>query len=379
MRILVVNYEYPPLGGGGGVVSKALVGALAPRHDVVVLTSRSLDLPAESFEQGARILRVPMPGRRDPQRARVPWLAMFPYAARPTAARLLRRWKPDVVHTFFAVPSGPAGTWIARRARVPHVLTLAGADVHDPTRRASPDRFRPVGAVVRRVARRSDVVVAVSRDLAERAGPITGRDDILTVPNTIEETPLPPPDRAGLGWSREMVLVTTARLVKRKGYDTLLAALPSVDASVRLEIVGDGPERTALETLARGLPHPVVFAGAVSAAERDLRLVSADAFVLTSLHEAFGLVILEAMRAGLPVISTDCGGPRDLVRDGETGFLVPVGDEITLAERISRLAKDPALRSRMGAAGKQAAADLTPAKIAARYEEIYERARAARR
>lgn len=380
MRILVVNYEYPPLGGGGGVVSKALVGALAPGHDVVVLTSRSMGLPGESFEDGARILRAPMPGRRDPNRARAPWLAMFPYAVRPTASRLLRRWKPDVVHTFFAVPSGPAGAWIARRAGAPHVLTLAGADVFDPTRRASPERFRPMASAVRRVARRADVVTAVSTDLLERAVALTGRPDILLVPNTIVEAPAAARDRARFGWAdAEVVLVTVGRLVKRKALDTLLRATRAVPGRVRLVVIGDGPERPALEKLAAELPHRVEFTGSVPSEERDARLASADVFVLTSLHEAFGLVLLEAMRAGLAVVASDCGGPRDVVSDSETGFLVPVGDEGMLAGRLAKLAADRSLRERMGTAGRAAAQRFAPARIAERYVEVYERASAARR
>lgn len=374
VRILIVNYEYPPLGGGGGVLSRMLVAELGRAHDVVVLTSRGLDLPRESFDDGARVIRAPVPGRSDPNKASMASLLAFPVAARRAAARSLGRWRPDVVHTFFAVPSGPAGAALARRRRAPHVLTVIGADIYDPTRRLSPDRFRPLGATVGRVVRGAEAVAAISSDIASRATALTGREGIAVIPCAAEETPLPRPDRTALGWGRsEVVVVSTARLVARKGYDVLIRAAALAPENVRLVIVGDGPQRAALETLAAETGRRVELTGSLSAAERDLRLVSADAFALASHHEGFGIAILEAMRAGIPVVATDAGGPPDFVGDG--GFLVPPGDDAELADRLTRLAKDPALRERMGAAARARAADFTPPRMATRYLSLYDEAR----
>ncbi|MBI4729500.1 MAG: glycosyltransferase family 4 protein [Acidobacteria bacterium] len=377
MRILLVNYEYPPLGGGGGVLTRTLARALAADHDVVVLTSRPHGLPAEAFEDGARILRVPILARRDPNRATLASLASYPPAARARAARLLRTWTPGVVHSFFAIPSAPAGAWAARRAGAPHALTLIAGDLHDPTRRLSPDRFPPMGALVRRIVTRADAAVAISTDVARRAREITGREDIEVVPCAIDEVPLPARDRAALGWAEgEIVVVTVARLIRRKGLDTLVRA--AARTGVRLEIVGDGPERDELERLARETGARAVFAGPLPAAERDRRLVSADLFALSSQHEGFGLAILEAMRAGLPVIATSAGGPADFVEEAASGHLVAPGDEAALADRIARLAADPAARRRMGEAARAAAARFSPTAMAARYLEVYERARGRR-
>src|SRR5207245_1930457 len=157
---------------------------------------------------GAHIVRVPVLGRRDLARASLPSLLSFLPAARRAGARLLDgSAPPGVVHSFFAVPSGPAGAWLARRAGAPHTLTLTGGDVYDPSRSLSPDRFPLLRRAVSRVVRDADAVTAVSRDIARRAERLTGRADIEVVPNVVEPPVLPEPDRGALGWAREEFVV----------------------------------------------------------------------------------------------------------------------------------------------------------------------------
>ena len=375
VRILVVNYEYPPLGGGGGVLTKTLVAELAGKHDVTVLTTRGAGTAADAFEDGAHIVRVSVTGRRDAARASLVSMLSFVPAGRLRARSLARDGSFDLVHTFFAVPTGPVGSAVARALAVPHVLTVIGADVHDPSR-LSPDRFRPLGAVVRRIVRGAAAVTAISSDIAARATRLTGRDDIEVVSCASPELSFPPRDRAALGWAdNEFVVLAVARLVARKGLDSLIRAVAGIPDGVRLEIVGDGPERAALEALAaEAAPGRVRFAGAVDAAGKALRLASADAFALPSLHEGFGLVYLEAMQAGLPVVAGDAGGQTDFLTDGRNALLVPPGDAGRLAQALTTLAGDAALREAIAAAGKKTAAAFTPGRMAADYERTYQRA-----
>ena len=380
MRILLVNYEYPPLGGGGGVLTRTLAAELAGDHSVTVLTSRGPGANAEVNESGVRVLRVPVLGRRSASSASLASMLSFVPAARSLARRSMRDGEFDVVHTFFAVPSGPAGARIARRIGAPHVLTVIGADIHDPSR-LSPDRFALLGTVVSRIVRRADAVTAISSDIARRAERLTGRHQIEVVSCASAHDELPPRDRGSLGWQEdEVVVLTIGRLVPRKGIDTLIRAVGATDPRVRLEVVGDGPERDHLRSLAASTaPGRVTFAGAVSEAEKRRRLASADAFALVSQHEGFGLVYLEAMNAGLPIVAGTVGGQVDFLRDGDDALLASPGDVAGIAERLRKLAEDTVLRKTLAESGRRTAAEYVPERMALRYLEIYERAMATRR
>lgn len=276
------------------------------------------------------------------------------------------------MHSFFAVPTGVAGGWIARRARAPHVLTVIGADVHDPSR-ISPDRFPPLGAVVRRVVRRADWVAAISHDVAVRARSLTGRTDIEVVPCGIAPATLPERDRAAFGWNEsDFVVVTVARLVRRKRIDALARAAARVPR-IKLEIVGDGPEHDRIA--AASDTSRVRLAGALPSEAVDARLVSADAFALVSAHEGFGLVYLEAMRAGLPVIAGDTGGQTDFLTEGENALLVQVESEEALTVALTRLSTDAGLRDRLAAGARATAPRFTADTMATAYEAVYERVR----
>jgi glycosyltransferase involved in cell wall biosynthesis len=138
-------------------------------------------------------------------------------------------------------------------------------------------------------------------------------------------------------------------------------------------VIGDGPEEAHLRDLSRtlGLSSQVDFLGAIWGDRKFQYLAAADMFVLPSAHEGFGLVFLEAMHCGLPVIAGASGGQTDFLRDGETGFLVPVGAVEVLAERILHLANDERLRRRMSEFNAQYVKRFHISGVAARYEALF--------
>jgi glycosyltransferase involved in cell wall biosynthesis len=147
-------------------------------------------------------------------------------------------------------------------------------------------------------------------------------------------------------------IVGVGRFAYPKDFSTLLAALELVGAGYRAALVGDGPGLGEVVTAlrARGLSDRVELLGARGDVS-DV-LARSDVFVLSSRSEGFPVSILEAMAAGLPVVATDVGGVAEAVVDGETGILVPAGDPEALAAALRRLVADPALRRRLGAAGR---------------------------
>jgi glycosyltransferase involved in cell wall biosynthesis len=378
MNILTFNYEYPPIGGGGGVVHALIAEELARRHRVFVLTSSVGGLSRREERAGTTIHRVPVFGRQDPSAASLLSMLTYPLGAWVVGGRLIRRERIDIVHSHFAVPTGPGSLPPARLFRVPHVISLHGGDIYDPSKKLSPHRLPLVRSVVRWVLRGSAAVVAQSRNTRENVQRWYGyRGPIELIPLGIRQPTVPAVGRAVLELPEGPFLgVTVGRLVKRKGLDLLLRALTSPElAGVHLIVVGDGPERPALEALGTelGLGERLRFAGRVSEERKWQLLQVADAYLSTTMHEGFGLVYLEAMAAGIPVVTFDHGGQVDFLRDGETGYVVPAGNVDLLVSAIARLVADPGERSRMGETNRRLAPRHNIEECAARYEELFTR------
>jgi glycosyltransferase involved in cell wall biosynthesis len=157
--------------------------------------------------------------------------------------------------------------------------------------------------------------------------------------------------------SPDLRLLFVGALTERKGVELLLRAFRPVaedHPGIRLRIVGDGPLRPRLEQVVAemGLRERVEFAGFVNYEDIHNEYAKADAFVLPTLEDAFGVVVVEALAAGVPVICSPFAGAADYIQDGETGFIINPNDTGVLTERIGRLLSDPALRERFSARGK---------------------------
>jgi glycosyltransferase involved in cell wall biosynthesis len=377
MRILFCNYEYPPLGGGGGVVNAMLAEALAERgHRVVALTSRGLAAPAQSTENGVEVVRVPVFFRKHQSVANLVSMAAYIPQAIRMGIRLLARERFDVINTHFVVPTGPVGDWLSRRSGIPNVLSLHGGDLYDPSKFLSPHRHWPLRLAVRRLLHRADLVVGQSSNTLDNMRRYYAADvDALRIPLGIRRPPEGTARRSDYAFAEDDVLIAAVgRLVARKAVDQLLDTIAELRAPrLRLLVIGDGPLRDELarQASALGVGDNVRMLGHVDEREKFRILRMCDAYASTSQHEGFGLVFLEAMAAGLPVVCYDNGGQTDFLREGMTGFLVPLNDRRALARAVRRLADDAALRRRIGAHNRAAVEEFFIEHCAERYEAAY--------
>ncbi len=267
---------------------------------------------------------------------------------------------------------------MARLSGLPHVLSLHGGDIFDPSKKLSPHRLPGVRAVVNWVLTASDSVVAQStntRDNAYRYYRYQGPIEII--PLGIRQPRVSDATRDELSLPRDRFLaITVGRLVKRKGIDQLLHCLTYPGLSnVQLVVVGSGPEADTLRRLAQelGVSHRVLFTGWVDETRKWQLLRCADAYVSATLHEGFGLVYLEAMAAGLPVVTFDHGGQVDFLRDGHTGYLVPLGNREGLAGAIEQLVENPQTAAEFGKTNLELAPNHRIEQCAAQYEALFER------
>jgi glycosyltransferase involved in cell wall biosynthesis len=378
VNILFCNYEYPPLGGGGGVVMAALARRLAMRHEVTVLTSQACGLASQSVDEGVRVIRVPVFFRRELAVANLP--SMFAYLPQGFArgVALARRGAFDVINTHFAVPTGPLGHALARWHGLPNVLSVHGGDLFDPSKKSSPHLHAPLRAAVRSLLRSADAVIGQSQDTVRHVTELYGvQRDVALIPLGIERPPaIPHASRAHFGLPQDaFVLVTVGRLVARKATTRLINALAACALpDAHILIVGDGPDRDAIlqRAVHLGLAERVHLLGTVSDTEKYAALSIADVFATTSQHEGFGLVFLEAMAFGLPILCYDRGGQTDFLRSEETGFVVRLNDETAFTRALVALHADAQGRHRYGEHNRALVENYFIDTCARRYEEVFE-------
>lgn len=379
MRILFCNFEYPPLGGGGGVINAMLAQEMAKRHDVTVLTSRRSGLPAESIENGVKVVRVPVLFRQQDAVANLRSMLAFLPMGINMGKKLMKTQRYDVINTHFVLPTGPVGDVLSHFGQIPNVLSLHGGDLYDPSKSLSPHRHRLLRICIRWLLRRADMVVGQSKNtLANMRRFYTPEIEGLCIPLAIQRPQVGVIPRNTYHFDAdEVLLVTVGRLIARKGLDQLITMMEMFKGQkVRLLIMGSGPYEQILkeETRKRRLEKQVTFLGYVEEAEKFRILQLSDIYVSTSQHEGFGLVFLEAMACGLPVICYDHGGQTDFLQDQNTGYLVPLNNLDIFKERCRLLIKDAELRKRIGDNNKNYVEEFYIENCALKYEDVFNKA-----
>jgi glycosyltransferase involved in cell wall biosynthesis len=306
---------------------------------------------------------------------RVPPLPLGLTGARrvPALARLLRRLRPDVFHAHMTSPVACKwGLAAALLARVPAVLGTVQVGAYEPPNRSAYWQLRALSRGV-------DRYLAVSREIA---GELVERLDwpaekVEVVYNAVDveqvEAAAPPGLREQLGGSETRPLVLTpARLDAQKGHGTLLEAIVEVPEATFV-LAGEGPEQPALEARVAelGIGERVSFLGRRE--DVPQLLAACDVFALPSLYEGSSLAVLEAMAAGIPVVSSAIGGTEELVEDGRSGLLVAPGDAPALAAALRRLLDDPDLRQELAARARERVDEgLRREQMAARVAGVYD-------
>ncbi|MEX2126170.1 MAG: glycosyltransferase family 4 protein [Woeseia sp.] len=376
MHILFVNYEYPPLGGGGGIVNAWLAEELAHRHEVTVLTSRAFDLPAFEQIRGVEIIRSQTFFRRQMAAANIPSMAAFVISGAWRGRKLLQTRQFDVINTHFAVPTGPVGAYLSWLGDIPHVLSVHGGDLYDPSKWTSPHRHAILRSTIRQIGRRSDAVVCQSTNTNDnfRRYYDPGAEPRL-IPLGVPRPPAPTESREALGLRpQETVMISIGRLVARKQTDQLLRLAGRLrNEAVRLVVVGDGPDLDALQRQANELDvaDRVTFAGFVSSQRKVDLLAAADIYVSTSQHEGFGLVFLEAMSQGLPVVCYDHGGQTDFLQNGINGAVLPLNDLDGFTSAVGVLVTDPEKRKTIAERNKVDVERFYIESCAKQYEALF--------
>ena len=355
LRIALVASSYNYIKDGVALTLNRLVAYLTRQGVEVLVFAPVADVPAFTHEGTVvPVPSVPLPQRPEYRLA----LGMGQHALEK-----LRVFRPDIIH--IALAPDFLGYGALRAARKLQIPVVASYHTRFETYLKLYWYIAGFAGILRAYLRRSygacREVYVPSRSTLDALLADGFRDNFRLWPRGVDTTRFSPgkrlsPWRAkhGIGES-ELVVVFVSRLVREKQLDTLAAALQLMESPHRGVIVGDGPERASLE---RRLPR-AVFTGFLEGEELAEAYASSDIFVFPSETETFGNVTLEAMASGLPCVCADATGSRSLVRHGETGYLAAPGDARGFADHIERLARDPALRRRMGAAAREHSLDFS--------------------
>ncbi len=360
--VIAVTDKFAPHAGGTAVVWTEYCRRW-PLEAVRVITRRFPGSTAIDRQEPYRIQRVPY---LDVPKLRMPllWAGLFGRTLRECV-----RQRPDVLHCGQILETGLYAPWLKRRFGIPYCVHVYGEELSAYARRPRTRRW------MQRVLEGASGIAANSRftqGLLHDAVGYTG-PSLLTPPG-VDADRFVPGDaaaaRAHLGLGDGLVLLTVARLMRRKGHDRVLEVLPRLRRrfpDVQYLIAGTGPEEVRLRRLAAelGVEASVRFLGRVSDADLVPLFQAADVFVHPNRQtetgdvEGFGIVFLEANACGVPVVGGRSGGTVDAIRHGETGFLIDPDSSDELADTLTALLSDPALRQRLGRAGREWAATFT--------------------
>lgn len=370
MKIGIVCY---PTFGGSGVLATELGKALAQKgHEVHFIT----------YQQPVRLDRF------DPHiiyhEVQVPTYPLFdfpPYetALASTMVDVIKNRQLDLLHVHYAIPHASAA-YMAKQIlakegiHIPVITTLHGTDI------TLVGRDKTYAPVVTFSINESDAITAVSENLREetyRYFNITKEIEVIRNFVDVSRFSRKPIDafRKAIAPQGEKLLLHASNFRKIKRVTDVVRIFANVKKEIpaKLLFVGDGPERSMAEDLSRelGVCNDILFVGKQEQMEDILAI--ADIFLLTSEYESFGLAALEAMAAGVPVVSTNAGGIAEINIDQQTGFLSPVGDVAAMSEHTIRLLKDEKLLSAFRKRAYEQALRFDIHNVIPEYETLYER------
>ncbi len=365
-----MNYEFPPVGGGGGRVAEDLCRGLAARgHQLRVLTSHAPALRRHEWRDGYEIIRSPA-GRSRLDRCSPAEMLSYVGLGAGRALYDALFWKPDLLHVHFAVPTG-ALAWLAHRLTgVPYVLTAHLGDVPGGVPEQTRHLFRVVKPFTRPIWTSAAYRTAVS-DFTRRLAESAYGFPVETVLNGVNLQACRP---GSVTPSPVRRLLFAGRLSVQKNVLFLIDLLAHVrDLDWTLELLGDGPLRAAVaaRVAEHGLTERIRLRGWVPPEQVERFMQSSDILMLPSLSEGLSVVGVRALAFGLAVLASAIPGNHDLVRHGTNGFLCPCNDLASFEQHLREMLQATDRLASMKQASRVLAQTFDLQRIIGRYEDIF--------
>ena len=375
MRILFLNYEYPPLGGGAANANAYLLEAYAEYPDLTVdLVTSSPDPEAHmvSLSENIKLHLLPIGKTKETLHHQSQKdLLVYSFKAYRLAQKLMRENEYDVIHAFFTVPCGVLAWRLGKQKNIPYIVSLRGSDVPGYSERFSA-LYTFLTPLITKVWAHASQVVSNSSGLRELALRSAPEQPIAIIPNGVDTKKFTPETPVQEEW---IITAGATRVTERKGLDLIIRALPvllQVHPQLVFEIMGEGSALESLGDLVTelGVEKNVRFLGRIPSSETPQYYGRAKVFILPSANEGMSNALLEALASGLPVIVTDTGGSQELVQEGENGYIIERESEAIIVA-VRKLLADEALRVSMGQKSRARAVGQSWAQVAEQYVQLY--------
>jgi glycosyltransferase involved in cell wall biosynthesis len=370
-NLLMLNYEFPPIGGGAGKAHLCLLKEFAGRDDLAIDVLTSSPKPGQSIEKFADNITIYKIGlhKKNLHFWRKTEVVEWLFKAGFFYKKLIRQNNYDLVHAFFGFPT--AYLCYKSTKILPYIISLRGSDVPGYNVRLGVD-YKLLSPLFRRIWKNAAVIVANSTGLAELARKFMPDLDIGVINNGVYTDIFFPEPAKKL--TQPIKLLTVCRLISRKRIDMLIKAVEytgKLGMTVQLNIAGQGDLLAELTRLTKELNvgEQVNFMGRIPAEKMPQIYRDNDIFIMSSAHEGMSNAMLEAMATGLPIITTRCEGVEELIDDN--GIIVEKDDAELIAGAIKELADDTDRYTQTAAAAGRQAEKFTWPKMAAEYLKCY--------
>ena len=333
-NILILNYEFPPLGGGAGNATRYLLKEYEnhTNYNFTLVTSSTSKFRIENPAGNVKIIFLDIHKRGSLHYQRSRDLLNYSWKAWTFCKKWTKQNHCDLIHSFFSVPCGLIAFLLGK----PYIISLRGSDVPFYN-----DRFYWLDKLILKelhgfIWNKAERVIANSEGLKALAQKSFPDQQIDIIPNGIDTEEFMPNEQ--IFTHKNLQLVSTGRLIKRKGYSILIEALNGLN-NVTLTLIGSGYQKESLDALAKRFMVDVKFLGRVDHQDLPYHLNKADVFVLPSFNEGMSNSVLEAMGCGLPVIITETGGAEELINGN--GTVVKKHDIKALQNAILKYSNHP--------------------------------------
>lgn len=380
MRILFLNYEYPPLGAGAANATECILREYVkiPGLEVDLVTS-SIDekYHLEEIGENIRIHKLPIGKNGNNlhfQSAKD--LLIYLWRAYWFSRKLCRENKFDLSHSFFTVPSGLISLALKVSFKLPYIISLRGSDVPGYSDRF-PLIYAFLGKLFGYIWKKSSATISNSQELKDLALKTNPKQEIGVIYNGIN-TNYFKPDLQKKSQEEFIIMPGASRITARKGLRYLIEAVSKLSKTypkLKLKLIGDGNEKESLEELVRSLKieEKVEFVGRVPH-EKVLRYYQeASVFVLPSLNEGMSNAMLEALAVGLPILATDTGGSKKVISEGQNGYIIKMKDSDDIVEKLEKILSDQELLRKMGENSRAQAEKMSWENVAKEYFELYKK------